>query len=379
MPEVKHSPDQPRHGSTDPYAVRDAMRKETRDGMFAAVLMAVFLHLLLFWASPREWFPKAPEREIPPHSMEILLEPLPEEAEQEERYVRATPNVPERPPEETMNISDRDQQAAQEEEVAALDPENTPMVDGDEPESNRLVQGNPFQEPTPPSPPEASQTQGQSQMVQQEAAPREAAAPSNPEFLPQEPETDEGLASIIDPATSPERSEEAEEPELSETVSEITSRMDGEGQDQVTTPPQTAAEQTPSPRPRQRVERDTSFGPIKENRQGAIRVGRLAFDSRYSEFGDYWRRVAEIIEVRWRNLVYNTRSIPLGGNRVVVSFDITREGQVRNVEVQFSNAGKLAETVSVDAIVGEAPFFEWTPEMIVKMGESAECAIHFHY
>jgi hypothetical protein len=160
---------------------------------------------------------------------------------------------------------------------------------------------------------------------------------------------------------------------------EVTSPADGQGQAQMTTPPQAADQPTPTPRPRQRVERDTSFGPIKENRQGAIQVGRLAFDAQYSEFGDYWRRVAEIIEARWRNLVYNTKSIPFGGYRVVVEFSITRQGQVTDVNVSFSSAGKLAETISVDSIVGEAPFFEWTPEMIVKMGEKAQCAIHFYY
>ena len=147
----------------------------------------------------------------------------------------------------------------------------------------------------------------------------------------------------------------------------------------MTTPAQAAQQPTPVPRPRLRVERDTSYGPIKDNRQGAIVIGRLAFDAQYSEFGEYWRRVAEIIEARWRNLVYNTRAIPRGGYRVVVQFSITRDGQVRNVKVAFSDAGKLADTVSIDAIVGEAPYFEWTPEMIVKMGEEAACAIHFYY
>ena len=63
----------------------------------------------------------------------------------------------------------------------------------------------------------------------------------------------------------------------------------------------------------------------------------------------------------------------------MVQFWITRDGQVENVKVVHSTAGKLAETVSVDAIIGEAPYYEWTPEMIVKMGEMSDCAIHFYY
>ena len=346
-----------------------------RDSLFAAVLLAFFLHLLLFWATPSEMFTSKTDPIAAPQSMEIILEPIPEEVEQDEQYVRAAPDITESVPEETRNISDRDQQAAQE-EAALPDPENTPMVDGDEPESNRIVQGDPFQEPTPPSPPAASQAADSSPMPQQEAAPREQVVEVNPDFVEQFPEVEEGVASLENPA---EAREESEDPNEIQDPVAVTSPYDGMGDDQLTTPPQAVDQQAPTPRPRQRVERDTSFGPVKQNREGAIQIGRLAFDAQYSEFGEYWRRVAEIIEARWRNLLYNTRSVPFGGNRVIVQFAITRDGQVADVKVAFSSAGKLAETISVDSIVGEAPFFDWSPEMIVKMGEKAECAIHFYY
>lgn len=346
-----------------------------RDSLFAAVLLAFFLHLLLFWATPSEMFTSKTDPIAAPQSMEIILEPIPEEVEQDEQYVRAAPDITESVPEETRNISDRDQQAAQE-EAALPDPENTPMVDGDEPESNRIVQGDPFQEPTPPSPPAASQAADSSPMPQQEAAPREQVVEVNPDFVEQFPEVEEGVASLENPA---EAREESEDPNEIQDPVAVTSPYDGMGDAQLTTPPQAVDQQAPTPRPRQRVERDTSFGPVKQNREGAIQIGRLAFDAQYSEFGEYWRRVAEIIEARWRNLLYNTRSVPFGGNRVIVQFAITRDGQVADVKVAFSSAGKLAETISVDSIVGEAPFFDWSPEMIVKMGEKAECAIHFYY
>ncbi|NDV62475.1 hypothetical protein G0Q06_08440 [Puniceicoccales bacterium CK1056] len=353
----------------------DEPSRGNRDSLFAAVLLAFFLHLLLFWATPSSLFEKPAQSELVPQSMEIMLEPLPEEPELEERYVRAAPNITEAKPEETMNISDRDQRAAQEEQVP-LDPENTPYVEGDEEESNRLVQGNPFQEPTPQTPPAASQSAGASPMVQQEAAPEKLPAETVQDLLEEIPEEEEGLASIEKPD---EAVDEPEDPtEMRDPVA-VTSPQDRQGEAQLTTPPQAQQEQAPTPRPRPRVERDTSFGPIKDNRQGAIQVGRLAFDAQYSEFGEYWRRVAEIIEARWRNLVYNTKSIPFGGYKVVVEFSITRDGSVQDVNVSHSTAGKLAETISVDSIVGEAPFFDWTPEMIVKMGEKAGCAIHFYY
>ena len=347
----------------------------TREGLVAAVLLAFFLHLLLFWITPREIFPEAPDQVLIPQSIELVLEEIPAEPEMDETYVRAAPNVEELVPEETQNISDRNQQAAQE-EASLVGVDNNPYVEGDMEESNRLVQGNPFQEPTPPAPPAASTSSGSSPLVQQEAAPREVEVQVQPDFIEQDPVEDEGIASIEVPDRAVEVPEEPVQPE--EEVP-VTSEIDGQGQAEMTTPPQAAENQTPTPRPRQRVERDNSYGPIKDNRQGVIQLGRLAFDAQYSEFGEYWRRVAEIIEARWRNLVYNTRSIPFGGHVVVVQFSITRDGQVENVKVVHSTAGKLAETVSVDAIIGEATYYEWTPEMIVKMGEMSDCAIHFYY
>jgi hypothetical protein len=362
------APGRPAHAATPG-------ERGNRDSLFAAILLACFLHLLLLWATPSTLFERTPCPPPVPQSMEVYLEPLPEEPESDEQYVRAAPDIQEALPDATRNISDRDQRAAQE-EGAPPDPENTPFVEGDEPDSNRLVQGDPFQEPAPPTPPAASQASGASPLPQQEAAPDAAVAQADPDYLEQVPQAEEGIASLETPA---EAREEPEQPVDQRDSVAVTSPADGRGEGQFTTPPQAAEEQGPTPRPRPRVERDTSFGPIKDNRQGAILIGRLAFDAQYSEFGEYWRRVAEIIEARWRNLVYNTRSIPFGGYRVVVRFAITRTGQVTDVEVAFSSAGRLAETVSVDAIVGEAPFFEWTPEMIVKMGDKADCAIHFHY
>lgn len=374
--------EEPGHESTgQPASGAAAGFDGMRGGLAAAVVLAAFLHLLLFWATPAEVFPPSTGKAEPAPVLEVQLEPIPEEPEVEETYVRAAPEVPEEAPEETANISDRDQRAAQPEE-ALPDPQNTPQVEGDEEISNRLVQGNPSERASEPSPPAASQNGGESPMPRMEAAPRaqEEARPPR-ETIQEQPQQDKGLAAENQPQPEQTRPELTEDPERQRELAEAVppSPRDGRGQDQMTTPEQAAGNPGPRPRPRQRVERETSYGPIKDNRQGAVRVGRLAFDARYSEFGEYWRRVAEVIEVRWRNLVRNTRSIPLNGNRVVVQFFITRKGQVKDVQIGFSDAGRLAETISMDAILAEAPYFEWTPEMIVKMGERAPCAIHFYY
>jgi hypothetical protein len=108
-------------------------------------------------------------------------------------------------------------------------------------------------------------------------------------------------------------------------------------------------------------------------------VGQLAFNSRLSEFGDYLARMKEVIGLRWRNLNYNTRALPGGGTRVIVRFDITREGRIEHIRIIEATTGRVGETLATDAITSSAPFNRWSPEMIVILGERTACEVHFYY
>jgi outer membrane biosynthesis protein TonB len=349
-----------------------------RPRLVAAVLVALFIHLLMLWAVPGLMPQPQTATGSEPLSIDIRLQPEEEPEVPEQRYVQAPLDIAERIPEETLNISDRDQVAAQEEAVAP-DPENNPAVDGDEADSNRIVQGNPRQEPTPPAPPATQPEVAETASPRMEPAPREEAVEPIPFSLPEDNLEDSEEGSLRAEVSGEMAAEMPEDPQQQRPANEQNSPMDGAGEDQLPMPEMAAQEDAPTPRPRARVERNTSYGPLRDSPSGAIRLGRLAFDARYSEFGEYWRRVAEVIEARWRNLLYNTRAIKFSGNRVAVEFDITRDGQVENINVRLSTAGRLAETISVDAIVGEAPFFKWTPEMIVVMGEQTTVQLVFIY
>lgn len=360
-----------------------------REAIAVGLMVTVLVHLAFIgWqqANASSGHARTAAALTEPMAVEFVMEPERDDM----RYVRAVSGIAERTPAQTINISDRDQQAAQPESPQELSPDNTPVAPGDMPDSNRLVQGDPRQQPDDRSTPESGGTAGQSPLPTQRAAPAQppVSQPSDQateapaRALAQAPVASEGERAQLEVGESPddgaqrplsERSTEAVPPAPRPTA------QPADGNATVSTPPQGAPTEGPQPRPRPRVERDTSFGPIKENRRGAIQVGQLAFDSKYSEFGEYWTRVAEVIEGRWRNLVYNTRSVPLGGFRVVVAFDINRDGNVENLRIESSNAGRLAETISMDAIQGEAPFFPWTADMILTMGERTQCAIHFFY
>lgn len=367
--------------SSSEEAERKGWGREQKDpdAVLLALLITVALHLALFWMSPARAMLPGVEAARPEPIWIVFADPDPDpdpEMQEDMRFVMAPADIPEERPQPTPNFSDRFQVAAQPEE-APPDPDNNPMVAGDEAESNRIVQGDPFQDPVLQSPSAAAEA-GESPQQQMQAAPVLAAQPPLAQAAEQPrlpAEEGPSMSEFPDPVDELFDEPTAEAPHLAENQSP----EDGTGDAQFTLPAQVSADQGITPRPRMRVQRDTSFGPIRDATRGAIRVGNLAFDSEHSEFGEYWRRVAEVIEARWRNILFSTRAISYSGNRVTVEFFITREGNVEEVRILASDANRLAETISVDAITSEAPFFRWSPEMILSMGERTSARITFIY
>ncbi len=354
-----------------------------RDSVLIAAVFTIFLHLVLYYALPQSaLYPEGPPL-ARPQSLELVLTPstLPDPGE--ERFVMAAPDREQLKPEDTPNISDRDQLAAQE-QPALPSPDETPQVEGDNPDSSRIVQGNPFA----PKAPQFSAGGGEgdvgeadSPLPERVAAPADGgqvAADNAPEVDAVPLPDDAGVRVVEERGPSDTRPDEEEFDTIADGRSWEQSAFDGEGHDRLNTPEQQAS-QSPTPRPRQMVERSRSYGPLRHSTTGTIRIGKLAINAQYSEFGEYWTRVGEIIEQRWRNILYNMQAVAFSGAQVTVKFYVTREGEVEGVEILYSNAGRLAETISTDAISSEAPYFRWTPDMILRMGDRAPMSITFHY
>jgi hypothetical protein len=345
-----------------------------------------------------------------PAEIEFILQPppLPE-------FVEANPMAPEEaPPPETVQESDRDQVAAQEDP----DPDSSdarPTTDGLE-DSQKIVDGN--LEELPPSPPP-----GQPMPVTQPVAPTEVAEPVEavqptevaepepvtpaetpvaeeappppaPDALAIEPVTDDGVAATLEPtAEAPEWVEQAqpeaepvEEPadttepaETAEAVTEAIEAAEPSPTPVEPTPP--SPEGVPSPRPRPQLSMRTTPGPIAQNTGRASRMGVLAVDSRFSEFGAYQQRMIEAIAQQWNQLGQRFPFTSRDHNtRVVVSFMLNKEGRVTRLEVIDTTSSDSATLLVGDAILSRAPFGEWTREMLSVFGEEPqEVRITFHY
>lgn len=346
-----------------------------RDAIIAAIVGVILVHLLIIWLMPRT--APIPEPVAMPEQEEVTIELLPPlEVEDEPEFVRANPTAPEEIPEDTTNYSNRNQVSAQE-EAALPNEENVPLIEGDREDSNRVVQGDPYQPPPMPSSASNAQQQAQSPAMQQQPAPDELSQETRPDVWEREPETEEGIASLEDPQDNLEEPEET-----AEELNPIKERspLDGTGQARNITPPQPRGKEAREPRPNRPTLQDNSYGPILKTFTGVSRTGRTAIDARYSEFGVYWNRVLEIIELKWNQLVSNSyRSIQFNGRQVAIEFLIDHDGTVTEVRVVESGVGRLAETLALDAIKSPAPYPEWTPEMIATMGTATPKRITFIY
>ena len=357
-----------------------ALPRPSRDTVTLAVVYTVLAHLVVWWFLPRDLPPLSTGIERFPDRVRVQLDEfVMVDPVEEMNFIRAPLDVPEEVPEETTNISDRDQQAAQEEE-SPLGFDNMPFVEGDMPDSNRVAQGDPFQAPIPmPVPPQPEEAAEEQETA--EPAPNAEPSAPLPNLASGDPASGDGLI-VVEEAGEAESLPEEDIPlALIPNANEEQSPLDGQGEaatDTLPTESTEAREAPPRPRPRLPV-RDNSYGPLRDNRHGVARMGRVAVDAEYSEFGVYNRRLIEIIERRWRGLVQSSRALQFTGSRITIRFDVDRQGRIVNLEVLEDAAGALPLTLSNDAITAPAPFDEWTPEMILKGDDEMTFTITFFY
>jgi len=348
-----------------------------RDAAMAAVVGVILIHLLAIWAMSRT--ASLIERiEIPePLMMAVSLELIPDEVDpEEEQYVMANPSIEEAVPDKTNNFSDRNQVAAQEDTVPLSENED-PLIEGDSEDSNRIVQGaSPTQTDDVVDP--SSLSPGETMLVEQQPAPKSRPSVTAPDVIIDERKATDGLMSLEKPQDNPELKA------IEDTLDRLNpiekeSPLDGQGSGLTFTPPQQEGSTQREPRPRPKVPVYVPYGPLKKNLTGVVKNNRMAINSRLTEFGVYLDRVLEMIDRRWRQLSYDTRSISLNGNWVTIRFMITREGSVTDLKVIESGVGRWEEIMSVDSIKDPAPYPRWTPEMIAALGTEEEITIKYIY
>lgn len=135
------------------------------------------------------------------------------------------------------------------------------------------------------------------------------------------------------------------------------------------------------PRPRLQVTKQVQARPgiLAENKFGTSNMGPVAYDAKWNSYGEYLKRLIETVDIRWNDILLETKTNPPSGTFVTVKFVLNSDGQIArivNVENHSSEAGARA---CVSGIRDRAPYGVWTDEMKAMLGSEQELTFTFYY
>lgn len=335
---------------TDLFA--DEERRWKRQVLPEAIAITLLIHVLfilwILFGPPVISLVPGEQKEPPP--VEITLQPPPALEPQSMQFVETNPlaPVPAKAP-ETPNISDRDQISAQPKPLPK-DEGRVPTVEkGTMKESQKIVQGSPMTEP--PAPPAGS---------------------------PKPPAAAQTGKATADAAPAPKAETPAkleQSPDGYEQAKERTAPNAG-----LQNSPDPAPQGEPSPMPRPQLQIPRPPGPLRESEGGVSRLGAVAIDAKFSEFGAYQQRMMEAISLQWNLLAsrfnFTSRDV---GTYVQIYFTMDKDGNLSDMKIEATSASNAATLLCQDAVVSRAPFGPWTAQMVKMLGESTPVRIRFFY
>lgn len=322
---------------------------------WSALAATLLIHAVVIGLMPARLF-HAGERTVA-EQRPLRVEIVPAEAEEPEQFTQTNPAVPANPPDETPFFSDRDQQAAQPEPDDG-DP-STPTVEDDFPEpTQNLVRGDSHAVPE-----EVEQwLEGGGDGL--DSLPKQRAIP---QFSP--PDGGEGIAVPVAP--------EIEQP-LENATMHVPVDGGGAAPSELEGSESLEQPEVLPPRPRPVLPQFLN-GPVGPRHGAAPRLGRVAVDANFSEFGDYIARMLDVIIRQWHILAWDSLGAAERGTMVSISFRIDLHGQVHSLEVQESTASLTGTLICQDAIESRQPFGPWTQEMRQVLGDEQTIRIRFFY
>ena len=110
----------------------------------------------------------------------------------------------------------------------------------------------------------------------------------------------------------------------------------------------------------------------------AGRVGHVASEAKFSEFGLYQQRLIEAIAARWNQLCrYASISALDSGTSVVLEFSINSQGHLSGIDVVSSTLSQAGVQRCKAAILYTSPFKSWTSAMRNRLGSSYKMRLKF--
>ena len=376
------------------------------------------LHLGLIWSLPRHIFSLSPTEKAAHRTQSIQIHMVPPdpraEAErlrrqmvppppprpQAQNYVEAT-SAPENKPAETDNISSKNQTASQVMESKDKTGTTPQVENGEDEKANALETGRGRRDqPTMQEIVEDQQQQEGEEGRDAEARkarpgsdqPLSAPAqtpPPPPEFpnalLSDKPASDTGRG-VAEYKKSgqgdriPQREADTEHREHRREIP-VVMPTDNPMVNLVQPRVEPGARPGVRPKPRKTINLGAMPTVVRRTTSGlAVPSGSIAFDTKLTEFGDYIARMFEAIGTKWQDLNdHATSSIDDTDTYVTVTFYVNKEGQIEELKVVEATSSQAAQWRCLDAIQSNAPYFDWTKDMVATLGDRQPVMVNFRY
>jgi len=108
-------------------------------------------------------------------------------------------------------------------------------------------------------------------------------------------------------------------------------------------------------------------GQLVKQEGGAERKGRVAFDTKATEFGEYDRAFIAAVENRWHYLIENNM-VTLRPGKVILEFKLTHDGRITDMKIQDNEVGDILGLFCRNAVEDNQRYREWPDEMRRKIG-----------
>jgi hypothetical protein len=349
----------------------------------AALIIALLLHIGLLVVVPDKFLMSSAALDVQDEPLEIILLPPEPLTADELKFVEANPEVPENEPDRKDQYSFRAQQASDQSLKEAL--LDAPNVDGEE-NSQKIIQG--AMEPAPPLAPgiyvravqlgEGEGTDGGKTGAQAVQMVLPAEPLPAPDFIQQKPIIVDGPGSRLEMLGAGKEVVEAPDPEAPINLYKPQPQTTQQPQQQEGNGSGGAPDAKPVPRARPTLSPDLIHGPVMLSEGSASRRGALAIDATFSEFGEYQQQFYAALQAGWYQEIEFFQPIDTS-TRVVVSFRITADGVIHDVEVLHTTATEIATLICQTALTKRSPFRPWTKEMVKVFGQERTLEVVFHY
>lgn len=309
------------------------------------------------------------------------------------RYVEANPEVEENSPDSNENYSFKNQQAANLLEGAQISA--IPYLEGTQKDTLKIVQGDPTLKETQLSEGHYSYFKNTStNTLENPSAERgsKVVVSANKDSAPNKmlqgkikadpinkPILKDGKGSAPAKTTNLKSFSEINSNEGSDKVVPLSADF-SKPNDQIKTSNlgQSTAANRPVPMARPKLPTNITEAPLMLNYSSVHKVGAIALDASFSEFGEYEKQFYAALQLGWFNEVEFFKPLD-SGTVVQVSFILKSNGAINLIEVIGTNASFLATTICENAIRKRSPFRPWTAEMVQVFGDQKKIKVKFLY